>query len=293
VQPLSPPQSNEVVEMAAVGVKKLKQFGGESAPESMQFVVVDLRGRSLFMIDADATAFDSRARPGQKIKVGTVADWADSRNYIQLVVDGRYAYPPHRATELPETPRFLPDVLTGGAVAFLAPAQHESLELRCDFPNARTPSGVLRPKGLTLGVEGRRPAAPKVSPIATIDDKELLVTIAGQSMAASFAGKPAEDGFAFFVVDVVVHNRGKNGEHFQTPEMVKYVTARGQQVTIDPVSFEGPYRPTELIWIPAGEVRAFQAVYKVPANERKPRLAYRGFNTAEVVFLKPMDELAQ
>ncbi|MGF2075897.1 hypothetical protein, partial [Enterococcus casseliflavus] len=83
------------------------------------------------------TAFDPRARAGARTKVGNVADWKESRRYLQLVLDGEVGFVPHAATRLAEEPRFLPDVFTGGDVIFLAPEKAASYELRCDFPNAR------------------------------------------------------------------------------------------------------------------------------------------------------------
>ncbi|MBN1421219.1 MAG: hypothetical protein JXP34_20770, partial [Planctomycetes bacterium] len=104
---------NEVVEMAVHGLRKAAERGGAKAPEGMVFVEVDLRGRSLFTIKGDASAFDPKAKKGATISIGTVADWKESRRYLQLVADGEYAYAPLPESTLPEEPRFLPDLPTG------------------------------------------------------------------------------------------------------------------------------------------------------------------------------------
>ena len=44
-----------------------------------------------------------------------MADWQEAHKYLQLVVDGTWACAPELASELPGEPRFLPDVMTGGA----------------------------------------------------------------------------------------------------------------------------------------------------------------------------------
>ena len=110
-EPLSTPLKNEVLEAGAFNLRRTRQVGGRSAPEGMTFVTVDLRARSLFTTDADATAFDPKARPGTKTKLGYVADWKESRRYLQLVVDGEYGYAPEpQATELEAEPRRPPAV---------------------------------------------------------------------------------------------------------------------------------------------------------------------------------------
>ena len=288
-RPLSAPVANEVVEAALFGFKRVGELNGQPAPEGMTYVVADLRARSLFTFDGDATAFDPKAQPGQKMKVGTVADWTEAHQHLQLVVDGEYGYAALPVgTTLPAEPRFLPDVMTGGQVAFVAPAEAKSLELRCDFPNAKTPSGqVIRPKGLTLAVEGERPQTPKRNAILSIDDDVFQVTVTGQSAAQTFSRAAAGDGEKFVVLDVTVLNAGKTGEIFQTAEQLKYVSASGEFLAADDATWSGIYRPSQRLWIPAGERRTFQVAFRVPAGELKPRLGYQGVSKAEVYPLTP------
>jgi len=294
-KPLAPPLKNEVVEAAAYGVQKADAVGQRKAPPGMAFVTVELRARSTFTVDADAEAFDPKARPGQKTKVGHVADWKESRKYLQLVADGEYAYMAEPETELNEEPRFLPDVMTGGKVVFLAPADAKSLELRCDFPNAKasTGGGVFRPKGLTLALEGKRPAVPNVQPVVSVDDDVYRVQVVRQQQASEFAGQAAPAGEKFLVLDVTVMNRGgRDGQFFQTPQQLKYASEGGQQLELSPVTYQGVHRPAELIWVPPAERRSFQAVFAVGAGERRPRLAFAGVSKAEVLNLKPLDAVA-
>ena len=290
-KPLSAPLKNEVLEVAPFGVEKLNELAGRKAPAGMAFVSVDLRARSLFTVEADADAFDPKARKGAKTKVGHVADWKESRKYLQLVADGEYGYVPDpELTELEEEPRFLPDVMTGGRVVFLAPAEAKSLELRCDFPNARasTGAGTFRPKGMTLALEGKRPALPNAKPIVSVDDDVYKVAVVGQQAAAEFAGQKPADGKKFLVLDVTVNNTGKVGEFFQTRQQLKHADEAGGQSELSPATFQGVRRPAELVWIPPGERRSFQAVFEVPAAETRPRLAFTGVSRADVLNLQPL-----
>jgi hypothetical protein len=288
---VAPAVKNEVVEAAVFGVQKAAEFAGQKAPQGMTFVVADLRARSMFTFDGDATAFDPKAKPGAKMKIGTVADWTEAHRYLQLVVDGERAYSPIvPGTQLSDAPRFLPDVFTGGQAVFLAPVDAKSLELRCDFPNAKPPGGAanFRPKGLTLALEGERPSPPKRSAIVSVDDDVYKLAVVGQSVSDTFAGAKAPEGKRFLVLDVSVSNVGRQGELFQTKPQLKCATSDGAQLEVDPATFEGKYRPTELVFIPAGERRTFQVAYSIPAGETRPRLAYGGISLAKSLDLQPI-----
>ena len=289
-QPAAGPAKNEVVEAAVFGVRKAAEFAGRTAPAGETFVAVDLRARSLFVTQADATAFDPKARPGAKASVGTVADWKESRRYLHLVIDGVYSRAAEPETELDAEPRFLPDLFTGGLAVFLAPEPWTSLELRCDFPNAQVPgsSKILKPAGIVLPLEGARPPAPPRKALASLKDDFFLVSVTGQTAAERFAGVDA-DGDRFLILDVTVKNAGKSGEFFQAPEQLKYAAADGSQRPPDAVSERGPRRPGALVWIPAGEERSFQVVFRIAAAERAPRLAYAGVSKAEIIGLPPIE----
>ncbi|HEX7900960.1 MAG TPA: zinc ribbon domain-containing protein [Planctomycetota bacterium] len=259
-----PPIRNEAVEMAVHGARR--------EPGRLK---VDLRGRSLIEIDSDATAFDPKAAPGTRFKMGTVADWKDARKHLQLVIDGELAV----ATEdYPDAPRYLPDVFTGAEATFAVPEKAASLELRCDFPNAGFPDGkVIRPKALTFLLEGAVPAPKDVAPFAKIDDGIFQVEFVGQTLVKNL-----------LTLDVVVRNTGDALEMFQTPEQLKYTTEKGQAVSLHPSTFTGPRSPLKLLGVPPGGRRSFQAVFQIPETDRRPRLTYSGVTKAEVVALKPL-----
>ena len=121
--------------------------------------------------------------------------------------------------------------------------------------------------------------------VAAVDDDVYKVAVTGQRAVETFGGARPGDGEKFLVLDVNVQNVGKDGELFQTKEQLKCATADGQQREIAPATYQGVYRPTELVFIPPGERRSFQVAYAIPATETKPRLAYGGVSLAKVLDL--------
>ncbi|HEY2588604.1 MAG TPA: zinc-ribbon domain-containing protein [Tepidisphaeraceae bacterium] len=293
-KPVSLTLRNAVIEAAIFGVTKPQAVGGKPAPTGMHYVGVDLRARSALSTKADATAFDPKAKKGDTVQVGTVADWQDARKYAQLVVDGQYAcLPLPDGSDLPPQPRFLPDLMTGGTLAFLVPDQFQSLELRCDFPNAKlSDGGVIRPEGLTLPVQGTRAAVSPVPAIASAKDAVFDVAIVGCRAATEFGGAKADEGQRFVVLDVRAKNLNKQQEFFQPKEQVRYVTAAGEQVEYDEAaSYAGTHPPAEQMYIPAGEQRRFELAYRVGADETRPRVAYAAVTqgASKVLTLPPLN----
>jgi hypothetical protein len=281
-KPFTAPQKNEVIEAAIYDFQSGPTYPGLPPRAGMRYVSFELRAQSLFSYTADATAFDPKAVKGAKLRVGTVTDWKESRKYMQAVADGVYAYAPLPQSELAEEPRFLPDVMTGGRVVFLVPEASRSLELRCDFPNAKLPDGtVRRAAGLTIPIEGRRPAPAEARPIATAKDGIFDVAVLGQQAVESFGGAKANDGQRFVVLDVRVKNLNKQQEFFQPKGQLKFATAAGEQVEYDDASYGGMHPPAEQMYIPAGEQRRFELAYRVGADETRPRVAYAAVTEGE------------
>ncbi|MEZ0263241.1 MAG: VWA domain-containing protein [Phycisphaerae bacterium] len=292
--PVAAPLKSEILEVGAFAFRREPALNGKKAPEGMVYAVVDLRARSQYLIEADATAFDPKARDGKKAQVGTVADWKESRRYLQMVVDGQYGYAPvEEATKLAEIPRFLPDVMTGDEVAFLIPEKTSSVELRCDFPNAAIPGkGTIRPRGLTLALDGVRPRLEPAKGAISISDDVFRVFVTKQAVAETFAGQKAESGGRFVVLDVTVTNSGGKGEFFQTNEQLKYAAENGAQHPPAAATYAGVYRPAPLVWIPPSDRRSFQVALDVPPRETKPRLSYTGLTMAKVYDLHPLAAVA-
>jgi hypothetical protein len=143
-KPLAPLQENDVLE---AGVYRAER---KPAANGMSTLLVEIGARSRMFTEGDATAFDPKAKPGDKLKIGTVSDWTDLRKHCHVLIDGTKSYAPLEL-EIGEAPRFIPDLRTGGTAVFLIPEKAQSLELRCDFPNARLPDGkVVHPRPLSF-----------------------------------------------------------------------------------------------------------------------------------------------
>ncbi len=120
---------NELFGAGVSVCRKAKEFAGKKAPDGRTFVVVELLTQSATAVDADATAFDGKAKPGQKTKVGALGNWPDARKSIRLAV-GQNEYAPEADGTLPDSVRLLPDVPTGGTLAFLVPEGTTKCALR-------------------------------------------------------------------------------------------------------------------------------------------------------------------
>jgi hypothetical protein len=291
VKPLVPLKENEVLEAGVFRVERLKD---KPAPEGMAWVAVELRARSRMFTESDATAFDPKAKPGDKLKVGTVSDWTDLRKHFNILVDGSRAIGATELSDLGEAPRFIPDILTGGTAVFLVPEKSASLELRCDFPNARLPSGqVVHPPALQFLIEGKRPEAAAVGPaLLQIDDDIFKIAIVGQKAVAELRGVKAPAGTKFLVLDMTVKGNGTAGEQFQTAEQLRYASEKGAQINPHDASYDGPAAAAKLLLVPKGESRRFELVFAIPEGDTRPRLAYRGVTKAQVVALPALEGAA-
>lgn len=287
-KPIVPLKENEVLEAGVFRVERLKD---KPAPQDMAWLAVDLRGRSRMFTESDATAFDPKAKPGEKLQVGTVSDWTDLRKHFNILVDGSRSMGASELSDLAESPRFIPDAFTGGTAVFLVPAKSDSLELRCDFPNAKLPSGqIVHPAALVFQLEGKRPeAAAAKSALVEIDDDIFKVAVTGQRIAAEVGGQKPPPGTKFLILELSVKGGGKAGEQFQTAEQLHYATEKGGQVPLHEASFAGPAAASKLLLVPTGETRRFEAVFAIPETDRRPRLSYRGVTKAQVVALPALE----
>jgi hypothetical protein len=277
---------NEFMEVAVRNLRRADRLGKETAPDGLSFVIFDLKARCRFTQMVNASAFAGEATRGKKIEAGAIADWRDAHKSITLVVDGKYGYVPAKGTTLPGIPRLLPDILTGGSVAFLAPAKTTSLELVLEFPEARTPGGkAVRPTQIRLLLEGTAPVPVKEEPLALIDDGPFRFAVSGASFPATVFGTKPADGNWFIVLDIAVENVGLEREFFQPEKQVRHFSKNGKQVRPHGATRLGPHYPPALLLIPAGEKRSFQLVFETGRSETKHQFSYAGVTGGRMIEL--------
>lgn len=265
---------NEVLQAGVYGFEKLTEINGKPAPAGTQFIRVDVRAISL--VKQPPTKPNGRPTP-------TVADWRDAARHINLVIDDAYGAAP-LSHNLPEVPRLLPDVPTGGQLVFRVPADANSLELVCDFPKAIVSGRTIEPRLIEVGVTGSRPAKKQLKPLVTpIVDDAFFVALTKIETPPAFAGQPAGDGKQWLALTFVVANTGKSNENFQPREQLKFLTSNGEALPMDAVTADSPYAPADPLRVPAEERRTFQAVYRISADESAWRLTYAGVKTPAIV----------
>lgn len=284
-------QSNQVLEAGIFAVAKPASLDRRTAADGKQFVVVELRARSCVTLTADATAFDPQAAKGNVLSIGTFADWQDAPSHVHVLLDGEVALAPIR-NEFSRVPRFLPDVWTGGWTAFEVDARARSLELVVECPNARLSSGeTVRPRPLRFALEGTPTKLEDLPSIARIEDGPFRLTVVRiDGGVAEVAGELPRPGEKFLRVEFAVENRGTDREVFQAEKQLRIATEAGRQVALDSLSARLARPPMEKLPIPPGERRRFDAIYRIPRSETRPRMAYAGVTKADVL---PLGELTK
>ncbi len=264
-KPVAGPAKNQLLGAEVRGVRKVKK----GAPDGMSFVHVDLLAHGVWSIETDATAFNPKAKKGEKMRVPTFGRWEDLHRLVSLVVDGESAASPLEASLLPNEAMLLPDVATGNELVFLAPDSAKSLEVRLDFVPMGVPGRAdpLLPVTLTLPIEGARPKAADRKSLVSAKDGEVRIDVIAKSVEKGFAGREGR----FLVVDLRVLNGGE-GAFFDANESVKYVPEQGDPVGLHEAAHLGPRPP--LRFLPKGERRVFQAVFEIDAKATRHRVRF-------------------
>lgn len=158
-KPAAPVVKNELVEAAVFDLRREARLGDRKAPEGMIYVLLDFRARSTVTIEAG------------RDRVGVVGDLPDLRKTLVLKADGREVLQ-CEGTELPDSLRLLPDVLTGGRAAYLVPEQSRSLSLQCALGEFGLPDGRrVKPRAMAFPLDGAPRACPKCGAAAGGGDK--------------------------------------------------------------------------------------------------------------------------
>lgn len=270
-RPLAGPAGNGAVELAVFSMHRSDSLAGKNAPPGLTYLVLDLRGQSL-------------AR-GQNLALADLPEWS---RYTYLVADGQYAYPASPSPDWPERQRLLPGLLTGGEVAFLAPQKAACLELRMDSPSLErgpTPASAA----IVLPLEGARPQTPEPPHLAEAVDEMFRVRILSQATLPSPAGQKAADKTRLLLLELSVTNAGKTGQWFQPAQQVKYLTMKDAALEMSDLSARCLRPCGRTVWVPAGQRRVFQMVFRVPAEEKTAHVRFTGGRSMQTLSLKPIE----
>lgn len=271
VKPVGPVLRNQVGEFALFAVAD--PAPGPAAPAGLRAVSVELRARSQWKTSGPAPQYDFAKPAGATVERINLMDWPDTRKSFLLLADGEYAYAAQGGT-LPESARFLPEFFTGGTLIFLVPAQAKSLELVGTLGHAATEAGAIDIAPVRLSVGGG-PAKPTAWTMSLKLSDEMFKVAVGVRRAATFAGEAAGEGMDFVVLDVGMENTGKGGEYFQPESQLQLVTGEGELLGCDEITGRGAHRPEAELYVPAGERRRCELVFRV-ASGTSPKLNFRG-----------------
>lgn len=139
---------NQILEASVWSVRKDKT----GAPEGMAFVRVDLRARSTWPVEVDASAFDPKVQKPHKVKVPSLGRWEDIRRLSTLALDSDRTAEAHESSVLADSTILLPDAATGDDLVFLVPDGATPRELRLGFEAVSVPgkSDPVKPTPLKL-----------------------------------------------------------------------------------------------------------------------------------------------
>lgn len=276
-----PLQSNDLMRIAVHSAAFESEWKGQSAPDGMEWLVVDLRGLGLWSIEADALALDRNAAPEGKVQLPKVMEYVEAQGLLQVVADSEYAYTRNLAlSSLPDEPAFLPDALAGGEAVFAVPRESRSLALEVHFPEFRGP-GIDDPipDSMIFMLRGEAAVPATQEPLGRVEDEPIPVTVYGFETRDAFADYRAAPGETLLVLDASLRNTSAVGGMMNVSDRIELVGDNG--TVIEPLGLynRGPMVLAEPFWIPAGGApRRFQLLYRMAADTRPADLVYGGIS---------------
>jgi len=288
-------QSNDLMQIALHSTTFEPEWHGQSAPEGMEWLIVDLRGLGLWSIEADALALDRDAAPERKIELPKVIEYVEAQGLLQVVVDGEHGYTRDLGlSSIPDEPAFLPDVFAGGNAVFPVPLDAQSLALEVHFPEFRGP-GIDNPipdtmifaiRGEPVAPDTIRGAPDRQEPLALIEDEPIPFTLLGLERRDIFAGHRAAQGETLLVVDASMHNTSPVGGMMNVASRIEMVDDQGDAIEYLGTFNPGPLTLAEPFWLPVGGApRRFKLVYRMAVDARPAELAYGGISVNTSVTL--------
>jgi hypothetical protein len=267
-------EANDLLALSIHGHQRLDVFEGVAAPARMQWLVVDLRGRSLWTTEADARALDVQAGLNDKARQPRVLEYLEAAGLLQARVDGRHAYPRHlELGGLPTNPAFLPEVEAGGLAVFPVPADAEKVELLVQFPllAGREISRDIRPTARFTLIDGQSASAPET--LLEIDDAPVPLSIHRVERVQGYADQSARAGEQLLRVSVSQRNLSNTGGMMRISQRLGFEDG----AELIGVFLRGPLALQEPFWLPPGnEPREFELLIRAPAGLRALTISYSG-----------------
>lgn len=258
---------------------------GESAPEGMQWLVVDVRGQGEWRTSVDLLALDRDANPQEQDRLRRVMEYIEAPGLLQAVVDGRHAYVRELLlSSLEDNPALLPDAWAGGQAVFPVPKDAQSLELVAYMPQFRGTdiSSDIRPALRFLLQEGN--SVPIESePVAVIEDAPIRVTLHALEHVDDFAGHTTEGDERLALIEASMSNLSGVGGMMTAADRFRLQEPAGELVA---VYQRGPLVLEEPFWLPADdEPRHFKLLYRFESPAETYEFEYGGVSVIERVRL--------
>ncbi len=285
-------QANGLMEMGVFGAEFSESIQGTPAADGMQWLTVDLRGRSFWTIEADALALERQASPTEKVDLLKVIEYVEAGGLVQVVADGEHAYlRNHELSTLPVEPPFLPDAMAGGQAVFQVPASAESLMLELHFPEFRGP-GIDEPipDSMIFALQGDAIQPVYDDLFGEIADQPTPLSLHGLERMSQFASHRADDGQILLILDASMRNTSQVGGMMNISERIDLMAEDGAAIEFVGLYNRGPVLLEEPFWLPAGGApRRFRLVYRLPADDKPVELIYRGVSINRTVALPNPD----
>ncbi len=308
-------QSNEVLALAARLSEDPARVDA-TPPQGRRYVAVDLQGRSLVKVLDQYPPYDPSHPAGAEWKRPDPAGWLEFAQDVELLVDGSLPCNMEPIGDPAAQATFPPDSWHHIRLVYLVPAGEHALDLVCFFPTYQIPGieGDVIPKGLRFHLAG--PAAPAVAKPAGVEhqvqDGPLAFSFTGHRLTRTFAGETAADGESFLVVTLSIKNTGTEMEEFKASDQLSWFkppeeapdkprvqekrngkpydpgeSAETVETPPDDITVRGPLAPPAFFYVPPGETRRCEVVWRVPSSLSVAHLGLKG-NTAAEKFPLPL-----
>ena len=200
------------------------------------------------------------------------------------MADGQYCGVLDKASDVFDAVQFNPGTWARHRLVFLVPASAQSLDLACFFNDYAIPGhdDKITPKPMHFHLAGpvvNPPSAP-VGSEKHIVDGPVVDDFMHHATVSRFSDLEAGSSEKFLVVDLTVRNTGADEAEFHAAEQLVWFND-GNEVAPDDAMNRGPLAPAPYIKLAAGEARAFQAVWRIPAGLKRADLGLKGNAVAE------------